>query len=697
MPGYIGFRPQFNPISLQEYLTVPTMVINEYNKAEEKFEEYQDKAEQLAAMVGEDPYGRQIINNYKNQLQSATDAMSDGRIQNAEGLRQALGARKYYRENMMPLEVGIPYWEQYKKAKLALGEDPLEDPLTLESFVRNPAQAYSFTKGSDVRNLAANMTKAASARRIQDPKYLGRVNNGDYYRTKSESGFSDKEIQDWIAGAPNPDLDEIRNEVQNQFGNVSKDKLERFIKEGVYIGAIYDKKFEDKAVPKATSSSSSGRDGSGKDDLYSRFTQSLPSPDEGSQPRSKDNETIANKILAGPVTNGTVAAPYLLNNDFNNRGAVIPFAANQPKRYEGTLSASADFYRNEASKTKAANQSNDHLINSLNETFGRNAKESYLKFNDRSLKEIRNYGKGYFSPYKSINEVPSNVIDKFINSLRYSGNVGGMLPNKPNKEQINMLVDIGFSGTQNIIRNAEIPNTGYLTKKEFDYLKKQGIRFYNSDGTVRNERDILWDAWDIIMPKQYEKYSVTTTQGAGKEYSASATKEYLDEFPKAGTKTTTTGEQVTLYPNKDRTGFIGYGDPQYHLSSRAVRQNNKIMVVTSENGEKTHTIDVPLSKREKNVINYVVKDQRAKWLETMVKSGLMSMQEADKIASYSVPDFLKFLELLDTYPDMYGGAWSNYPLRINDDIINILDDALIKDNEMNFIQSNSETEGKLYN
>lgn len=256
MPRYVGYTPNFEPISLQDYLAVPTTIIGEYAKAEDKFEEYQDKAAQLQAMIGEDPYGLSIINNYRNQTEQVADAISNGGIQNAEELRQALSVRKYYRDNLMPLEVGIPYWEQYKKSKLALGENPLEDDLTLESFVRNPTQDYILTKGSDVRNVAASMAKAISERRIKDPKSIGKVHDGSYYRDMSEKGFSDTEIQDWIAGRPNSELDSIRDEIYRQFGHISPNKLDRFINEGVVIGATYDKKFEDKAVRDASTTGS---------------------------------------------------------------------------------------------------------------------------------------------------------------------------------------------------------------------------------------------------------------------------------------------------------------------------------------------------------------------------------------------------------------------------------------------------------
>ena len=42
MPRYIGYRPQFEPISLQEYLAIPTMILEGRQKEANKIEQYQN-------------------------------------------------------------------------------------------------------------------------------------------------------------------------------------------------------------------------------------------------------------------------------------------------------------------------------------------------------------------------------------------------------------------------------------------------------------------------------------------------------------------------------------------------------------------------------------------------------------------------------------------------------------------------------
>ena len=47
MPGYISITPRFNPISLQEYLTVPMMIYEGRQKEADKIEQYQNEADPL--------------------------------------------------------------------------------------------------------------------------------------------------------------------------------------------------------------------------------------------------------------------------------------------------------------------------------------------------------------------------------------------------------------------------------------------------------------------------------------------------------------------------------------------------------------------------------------------------------------------------------------------------------------------------
>lgn len=73
MPGYIGYRPQFNPISLQEYLTVPMMIQEARQKEADKIEQYQNEAEKYRSMMGDSPEAKAIWNTYNNTLEGLGD------------------------------------------------------------------------------------------------------------------------------------------------------------------------------------------------------------------------------------------------------------------------------------------------------------------------------------------------------------------------------------------------------------------------------------------------------------------------------------------------------------------------------------------------------------------------------------------------------------------------------------------------
>ena len=97
MPRYIGYTPQFNPVSLQEYLAVPTMIQQEFDTYEDKYNENLDKLAVLEGML--DDSTRDYLNAYKNNLSNAADIIS-GKTGNLSTLRQQTNAaRQFYRLN----------------------------------------------------------------------------------------------------------------------------------------------------------------------------------------------------------------------------------------------------------------------------------------------------------------------------------------------------------------------------------------------------------------------------------------------------------------------------------------------------------------------------------------------------------------------------------------------------------------------
>lgn len=198
MPGYIGFRPQFNPISLQEYLTVPTMVLGEYTKAEDAYNETATKAEALKALLGErnadNEAGWRIVDNYEKQLGDIANNIAQG-IQGPEAYRQARGAQRYYRENMLPLESGIPAYqkelERYNSDPSMIGARPM-----LENYIKNPLYKGYMLSGDKIYADMVNQGKMAAAdRSASEIKAAGAAG---YINHVQSVGYSPKEQQEYL-------------------------------------------------------------------------------------------------------------------------------------------------------------------------------------------------------------------------------------------------------------------------------------------------------------------------------------------------------------------------------------------------------------------------------------------------------------------------------------------------------------------
>lgn len=165
MPRYIGYRPQFNPISLQEYLAIPTMLQQEYDTYEDKYNENLDKLAVLEGML--DDSTKNYLNAYKNNLNNAADIIS-GKSGNLSDLRQQTNsARQFYREYAPKLT------NAYNKRQAALKAQQdilLKDPSAIttqvgnmQSFLDNPDQLFHSLSGDKIYTDMINAGKLSAA------------------------------------------------------------------------------------------------------------------------------------------------------------------------------------------------------------------------------------------------------------------------------------------------------------------------------------------------------------------------------------------------------------------------------------------------------------------------------------------------------------------------------------------------------
>lgn len=249
MPSYIGYRPQFEPISLQEYLAVPTAVLGEYAKAEDAYNETANKAEALKALLGErnadNEAGWKIVDRYERQLGDLADNISKG-IQGPEAYRQARGASRYYRENMLPLESGIPAYqkelEKWNADPTMIGSKP-----ALESYIKNPLYRAQMMSGNTIQAEAMKAAATASDRRKQETKDR-LIRGGQNYSYYELTGFNPEEQQAYYLNSDAvPELKQLEDSITNKYVQQGYNDADarRYAKLGIIEGITYDRKRHD--------------------------------------------------------------------------------------------------------------------------------------------------------------------------------------------------------------------------------------------------------------------------------------------------------------------------------------------------------------------------------------------------------------------------------------------------------------------
>ena len=251
MPGYIGYTPQFKPISLQEYLQVPSMIINEYKEAEKEFNEYQDKVAAVEALAGNNKKAMDIINQYKTYLGDATNSISTSGIKNKDSYSAAKKARSYYRDSVMKLEPAITAFQAAQKARAAKDDGTLIGPeLSLDAYIDNPLYEDRFVHGSAIQKEAMQAAAAASARRKKDPVRSDNKDLKGLYGIKTEAGYSPQELELWLSGKLDlPELTDIANQIASKYGEYDINKVGQYITRGIVDGIAYDNKTDFKNDP----------------------------------------------------------------------------------------------------------------------------------------------------------------------------------------------------------------------------------------------------------------------------------------------------------------------------------------------------------------------------------------------------------------------------------------------------------------
>lgn len=157
MPKYISITPTFNPVSLDEYLQVPTMVYTEQQKEIGKLEDYKDRLSYYKALLGNDERAKDLFNSYNDVINQMTDNLGNYTV----GDLQFLGrrARNIFRDTTSRLDVAAQRMveQQKRKDKDATNVGSVG---TIMDYYENPDYSPTFISGKEVSARVGNIAKA---------------------------------------------------------------------------------------------------------------------------------------------------------------------------------------------------------------------------------------------------------------------------------------------------------------------------------------------------------------------------------------------------------------------------------------------------------------------------------------------------------------------------------------------------------
>ena len=239
MPGYIGYTPEFQPISLQEYLTVPMMILESRKQEAEKAEEYKDKLSYYRDLIG--PEGKDVFSEYDKLFNEASTDIYTNNTQNLASASKRL--RDALRNIGTKIELAKENRDKYADM---MAKDPslIGDIGSMYEWYKDPYRNPKLVSAKDLEAQIGNLTKN-TASGIQ-PEYKGYDDKTGlyYYESGIKPDIQKSSVDNAISGNITNDYERgIRNYLDSiGYGDMSdstKRKVENAIRQSVGANSGY--------------------------------------------------------------------------------------------------------------------------------------------------------------------------------------------------------------------------------------------------------------------------------------------------------------------------------------------------------------------------------------------------------------------------------------------------------------------------
>lgn len=259
MARFLNINPTYNPITLDEYLKVPTIMYKEQKEREEELNNMgntMDMYEIYARQYPNSEASRQYL-SFLDKFNTAVDDISNGRMGNINAVSNL---QREFRRTSAPFKQALATYsaiqtQRQKDANKGIIGRDIDFQYILEHPEYTAAMdKESYVTGQDICNSTKNLFKNLTGFNTTPKQY----NNGTSIITEIPQGYSSEAIQDLITGVNNPEITQelldswelVKN--QYNYNNMTPDQQEQFryyVLQGALSGTK-PPKYSTRQVPK---------------------------------------------------------------------------------------------------------------------------------------------------------------------------------------------------------------------------------------------------------------------------------------------------------------------------------------------------------------------------------------------------------------------------------------------------------------
>ena len=237
MPRYLTITPKYNPITLQEYLTVPQMLYEESEQRQKEFDTLEDSVsayETYARQYPNSEASKQFL-NYLDKFNQTADSFYKNPL--ASNVRSdMLNLRRNFKRVTTPFKQAVATYNTIAQQRAKdtnkgiIGKDIDLDYLLSHPEYTAEMDRGSYVLGNDIQTESKNLFKGLTGFDNTPRQY----NNGTQIITEYPQGYSSEEIQTLFTDEDNPNLSQELKDtwqmIKNKYGydNLTPDQQDLF-------------------------------------------------------------------------------------------------------------------------------------------------------------------------------------------------------------------------------------------------------------------------------------------------------------------------------------------------------------------------------------------------------------------------------------------------------------------------------------